>query len=218
MSERSPSLKIEAAVEIYFDPAFDLWPTLGAIPGGHISLSGDLTDEQIGSVIHASLHWFYYDDEQQPAATVEEYLGRVTNREAEGTAVIVWGGPAFTDTVAGITMMPGCCVALDERDEVYGFLAGRSEFACLGHSPDTGLEMDADQILITQHDDEGLVLATLECPRDQLDAALAVMESDIDAFLAALPAWATRHVPTHAAELSKAVAEGLRISESSEKP
>jgi len=212
VSELSPSLKIEPAVEIYHDPEFDLWPTLGAVPGGHISLSGHLTDEQIGSVIHTGLHWFYYDEELQPAATIEEYLDRVAKREAEGTEVIVWGGPAFTDTVAGVTMMPGCCVALNERDEVYDFLAGRSAFAYLGHSPDTGLAMDADQILITQHDDEGGVLATIKCSRDQLDAALAVMESDIDIFLAALPAWTARHVPTHATGLIEAVTEGLRPS------
>ena len=140
---------------------------------------------------------------------------RAANREAEGTAVIVWGGPAFTDTVAGVTMMPGCCVALDERDEVYDFLAGRSEFAYLGHSPDTGLATDADRIVITQHDDEGRVLATIESPRDHLDAALAVMASDIDAFLAALPAWTARHVPNHATELIEAVTEGLRLPASS---
>lgn len=212
MSQQSPSLKIAPAVEIYYDPEFDLWPTSSAVPGAHISLSSDLTDEQIGSVIHAGLHWFYYDDEQHPAATIEEYLGRAANREAEGTEIIVWGGPAFADTSTGVTMLPGCCVAFGERDEVYDFLAGRSAFAYLGHSPDTGLATDADQILITQHDDEDRVLATIECPRDQLDAALAVMESDIDAFLAALPAWTTRHVPNHATELIEAITEGLRLS------
>lgn len=220
MSKPPPTLKIEPAVEIHYDPEFDLWPTLNAAPGDHVSLSGDLTDEQIGSVVHASLHWFYYDDEQRPAATIDEYLGRAANRETEGTEVIVWGGPAFTDTITDVRMMPGCCVALGERDEVYDFLAGRSAFVYLGHSPDTGLASDADQILITQHDDDGGVLATIECSRNQLDTALGVMESDIDIFLAALPSWTARHVPTHATELIEAVTEGLRLpaSREAEKP
>jgi hypothetical protein len=210
VSALSPSLKIEPAVEIYDDPEFSLWPTLEAASRGHISLSGDLADEQIGSVVHAILHWFYYE-EDQPAATIDEYLGRVGSRDAETTQVIVWGGPAFIDAANEVRMMPGCCVALGERDEVYDVLAERSPYAYLGHSPFISLAMDTDQVLLAQYDDDGRNLATIECPRSQMDAALAVMESNIDSFLTALSAWAARHVPTHAPELVEAVAEGLRL-------
>ena len=207
------ALKVEAVVEVGYDQGFTFWPTLGTGRLGPVALSGDLTDEQVGSVVQAILHWFYWDEKNEAAASIPVYLGRVAAALADSndpTRPLAFGGPSFADVTSGTTMLPGCCVSLDERSEVYDVLAGESAGAWLGHSPDTGLTVTGGRVIITQDFDDG-TSARIDAAPEAVEAALATMEADVDGFLSKLRPWAARHTPGYEDEVLAAITEAVVI-------
>lgn len=207
------ALKVEAVVEVGYDKGFTFWPTLGTRRHGPVALSGDLTDEQVGSVVQAILHWFYWDEHNEAAASIPIYLDRVAAALADNnhpTRPLAFGGPCFVDVSSGTTMLPGCCLSVDERSEVFDVLAGESAGAWLGHSPDTGLTVTDGRVVITQDFDDG-TSARIDAAPAAVEAALATMEADVDAFLSTLRPWAARHTPGYEDEVVAAIAEAVVI-------
>lgn len=196
-------------LEVLGDRELDFWPVVGRDDFWYLALHGDLTDREVGTAVHQILRWFYTDDEGDPASTVEDYLARALAPYGPDEArPLALGGLRFTDTVTGSTILPGCCSSIDERSELVDVLGGRAATCWFGHDPDVVLTVRDGLVEIVQ-DAQDLSRPVLRFPLDQVRAALARAEEDLDRFCALVAAWAAAHTPAHADSLPAGVARAL---------
>lgn len=207
---RTPSLVVDAVVEVGFDEdGFGLWPITAAPRLHHLPLNGGLTDAEIGSVVQSALHWFYRDEDDRFATTVESYLDQMDLiTEVEGITPMLFGGLRFIEPATWVTVLPGCCVSVDERSEVHDVLAGSAAGAWLGHDPDTRIIIEADKVVIDQLVDD-IVTAKIVCSPETIRKELGATEQAVSDFLSTLATWAERHVSENKSRLVSAVSQGI---------
>ncbi|MBE1878054.1 hypothetical protein [Myceligenerans pegani] len=203
------ALRIEPVIEVLGDDAFDLWPVVGRGGCWYLALHGDLSDAEVGTAVHQILHWFHTDENGDEAASRDIYLDRALGpSDPDGAVPLATGGLQFTDLMSGETVLPGCCYSIDERSEIVDVLDGELPGCWLGHSPDAGVTMRNGNVEITQ-DAEDSTRPVLCFGPEEVRAALAVAEVDLDGFCDRAATWAAAHVPAHAGRLAEAVARAL---------
>ena len=205
----SGRLRVDIVIETADESGFDLWPVLGGNQFTHIPLSGESSDHEIGSAIHAVFHWFYLGEDERPAQTASDYLGRALDPLAEGpTQPLGWGGPRFTD--GETTIVPGCCLSIDERHELRDSLASYGG-TWLGHGPCIGINLDHGVATITQADDDDIVTAQIQTSESELTDALDAADARLSEFVERSGKWAATYVPNHTTGLRAALTTALAV-------
>ncbi|WP_437033753.1 hypothetical protein [Streptomyces sp. enrichment culture] len=203
-------IALQPVLEVRSPTGFALWPVSGAVrPYGFMPLGGALSDAEVGTAVMsvAECNDIEPGADGRPQAPAEP-LGPFLHGMLTLDDLFVPGGLRVTDTVTGLTLLPGCCSGLEERGDWLDVLDGdgRSSF---GHDPSPLAErLDDGRIRLTvdaERDDSPVI----ELSTAALRHLLAGAERDLTDFLRLAAAWAARHVPEHAASVTAALARAL---------
>lgn len=156
------------------------WPVSDRPPFGHLRLSGQVTDAEVGSVVAALAK----NGEVEPGSAAE-VLARLVRSEE----LLLYGGVAVADRDRHIR--PGCCCELhDWRQWLDGLRTGHSPW--MGHDPAPRVEWGDSVVRVWS--DGGVGPApdafAIDLPRERVVGQLARVEADIRAFAARLVDWA----------------------------
>ncbi|OSP40029.1 hypothetical protein B7767_28505 [Streptomyces sp. 13-12-16] len=191
------------------DPAgFTLWPVAGIEPYGFLPLSGSLAPTEVGTAvmsIAAHNDVVPVADDRPPRPT--DPLGSILHGLLTMDDLFASGGLRVTDTVTGVTLLPGCCNGLEERHDWFDVLDGNG-WASFGHDPSPLAERHGDAVRLTvdaDRDDSPVI----ELAAGELRRLLTGAERDLTGFLALAAAWAVRQLPDHAAPVTSALARAL---------
>ncbi|EGD42317.1 hypothetical protein NBCG_03394 [Nocardioidaceae bacterium Broad-1] len=204
-------LRVDIVIETADEIGFSLWPVLGGNKFTHVALSRECSDREIGSAVHAVLHWFYLDENLKPAQTITDYLERALDPSPQDpTRPLGWGGPRFT--YGATTIVPGCCLSIDERHELRDSLTANSG-VWLGHDPSIGVTLEHGVATVVQDDgDEGDdITAQIQTSERELKAALDAADVRLSEFIERAGGWAARYAPNYAKSLTEALASALAV-------
>ncbi|WP_457456865.1 hypothetical protein [Streptomyces sp. TE5632] len=201
---------LQPVLEVSAPSGFVLWPVAGIEPYGFLPLSGALAPAEVGTAVmsiasHNDLAPAADDHPSRPADPLGAFLHGLLTVED----LVASGGLRVTDTASGVTLSPGCCNGLEERRDWFDVLDGDG-WASFGHDPFPLAERHGDAVRLTVDADRDgspvIELATVELRR-----LLTGAERDLVEFLRLAAAWATRHLPGHAASVTAALARALLL-------
>lgn len=199
-------ITLRPVLEVSSHEGFALWPV--AQTGWFLPLDGSLSPAEIGSAVMTVAKGCSRRaavGSSPPAGDeVETFLhGMLTAQR-----VSAFGGLSLEDSLTGVSVDPGCCVALGEWRGWYGLLDGTGAY--LGHNPSPGSEL-VDGVVRMTADAEEADSPTLEVPVADLRRLLAGVERDLTDFVEAVSDWAAHHAPSRASDLVASLARALDV-------
>ena len=199
-------ITLRPVLEVPGDEGFALWPV--AQTGWFLPLDGSLSPAEIGSAVMAvakSCSPHAAGGSPPPAGDQGEAFlhGMLTAQR-----VSAFGGLSLQDSLTGVSVDPGCCVALGEWRGWFGLLDGTEAY--LGHSPSPGSEL-VDGVVRMTADTEEADSPTLDVPVADLRRLLASVERDLTDFVGAVSDWAAHHVPSRASDVVAVIARALDV-------
>lgn len=206
---------MEPVLEVANERGFSLWPVDSAEPSSFMALNGMLAPSAIGTaVMSIAWHNSRADDgtdsfRSQPLDPIGELLhGLLTTEDP-----FVAGGLRVVDNASGAVLLPGCCNGLEERGDWRFVVDGRGGVCSVGfgHDPDPAAERAGDRVRLfvdSERDDSPV----FDVPVEELKRLLEGAERDLADFLELVPVWAAEYVPSHASELTAAVARALVLA------
>lgn len=194
-------ITMRPVLEIGRSDGFDLWPTAEIEPFEFLALGADLTSAGVGTAV-MSLALANNIDERAADSVADTLHGLFTM-----DALLAPGGMRVVDDAAGVTLVPGCCNGIEDRQDWYDLLDGRTPVD-FGHDPMPGAELCGDRVrLIVDVRRDGSPV--IELSPNELRALLAGAEQDLAGFHVLATGWVTRHLPDHAGLLPAALARAL---------
>ncbi|MER6624197.1 hypothetical protein [Streptomyces sp. NPDC000931] len=198
---------LQPVLEVSDPSGFTLWPVAGIEPYGFLPLSGSLAPAEVGTAVMsiAAHNDVVPDDDRPPRPT--DPLGCFLHGLLTMDDLFASGGLRVTDTVTGVTLLPGCCNGLEERHDWFDVLDGNG-WASFGHDPSPLAERHGDDVRLTvdaDRDDSPVI----ELAAGELRRLLTGAERDLTGFLTLAAAWAARQLPDHAAPVTSALARTL---------
>lgn len=201
-----------AVLEILREDEFTLWPVAEYERFHFMPLHGGLEPAEIGTAVTQIADYtdFVTDDSHYPRPRPTEPLGAFLHGLLAMDDPEAPGGVRFTDTTTGVTVLPGCCGALEEWRGWYDIADGGSAF--FGHNPSAFGELTGDMVwLSVDVDVEDADSQTIDLPVTELRRLLAGVETDLIEFLRSTAAWAAWYVPDHAVPVIAALARLLDL-------
>jgi hypothetical protein len=189
-------------LEIGRSDGFDLWPIAEIEPFGFLALDGSRTSQEVGTAL-MSLALNNDTEDDRPAEPVAAFLHGLLTMDP----LFAPGGMRVTDDATGVTLLPGCCNGIEDRQAWYDLLDARFP-VYFGHSPTPGAELRGDLIRLTVDTEED-GSPVIELSVDELRALLAGAERDLIDFGALATEWITGNLPEHAEPLSAVLARAL---------
>ncbi|GAB2442992.1 hypothetical protein [Streptomyces incanus] len=203
---------LQPVLEVYASTSFTLWPIAEAgQPYGFLPLDGTLSVPEVGTAVMRIADCNDMEPEagshpQKPADPLGAFLyGLLTLDD-----LFASGGLRVTDTVTGVTLLPGCCNGLEERGDWLDVLDGDG-WASFGHDPSPLAERLDDGTVRLTIDAEQADSPVIELPAEELRRLLAGAEHDLTDFLRLAVTWTARHLPEHAASVTAALARVLTL-------
>lgn len=206
---------LQPVLETYAPAGFDLWPVADAEPYGFLPLNGALEPAQVGTAVMriAACNDIDPEHDDRPPRPGDP-LGSFLHGLLTMAPLFASGGLRVTDTVSGVTLVPGCCNGLEDWREWFdvvdgaGAGAGAGGQGWFGHDPTPMYERVGDTVRLTvdaEQDDSPVI----ELPVPELRRLLAGAERDLAGFLRLAAGWVTVHLPGHAAPVTTALARAL---------
>ncbi|MFE6749967.1 hypothetical protein ACFVGM_29240 [Kitasatospora purpeofusca] len=203
----------------YWDPdGFELWPVAEVDP--YLTLHGRLTPAEVGTAVMRIVGFNDLDPEPserprrppRPREPLDSFLHGLLTFDSLYAA----GGLRVTDSVTGITFLPGCCSGIDEWRDWFDALDGGGA-TWFGHDPVAQVERVGDtvRLLVDAELADGPVI---ELPATEARHLLAGVERDLTAFHALAAEWAAHHLPDHAGPVTAALAEALDLRQPAPSP
>ncbi|MET8217854.1 hypothetical protein [Streptomyces hirsutus] len=201
---------LQPVLEVSAPSGFALWPVAGIEPYDFLPLSGALAPVEVGTAVmsiaaHNDVAPAADDHPSRPADPLAAFLHGLLTMED----LVASGGLRVTDTASGITLLPGCCNGLEERRDWFDVLDGDG-WASFGHDPSPLAERHGDAVRLTVDADRDDSPA-IELTTGELRRLLTGAERDLTEFLRLAAAWTARHLPSHAARVSSALARALLL-------
>lgn len=199
---------MQPVLEIPACDGFALWPVAEVKPYSFLALSGNLTAAEVGSAVMGiancnDIDPGHDDRPPRPADPLGSFLHGLLTVEVPFAA----GGLRVTDSVTGVTFLPGCCNGLEEWRDWCDVLDGSGQ-ASFGHDPDSYAQRHADTVLLTVDIDQD-ASPTIKLTVTELRHLLAEAERDLTNFLVLAADWLARYLPAHAAPVTAALARVL---------
>ncbi|MFJ4746334.1 hypothetical protein [Streptomyces albogriseolus] len=202
---------LEPVLEVTDPAGFTLWPVAGMEPYGFLPLSGALAPAEVGTAVmsiaaHNDVVPAADDHPPRPAGPLGSFLHGLLTMDD----LFASGGMRVTDTVSGVTLLPGCCNGLEERRDWFDVL-DRDGWASFGHDPSPLAERHVDAVRLTvdaERDDSPVIELTV----GELRRLLTAAERDLTEFLALVAAWAIRQLARHADPVTSALARALALT------
>jgi len=208
LSDTSQVITMQPVLEVSASDGFDLWPVTDVGSFGYLALSGELTPLEVGTAVMRIARCNDVDPEQddrppRPADPMGSFLHGLLTFDSLFAA----GGLRVTDSVTGVTFLPGCCNGLEDWREWHQVLESEWQIG-FGHDPDPGAERRGETVLLTV-DCERSDSPVIELPALELRRLLAGAEDDLAGFLLLATDWADRPLPHHAVPVVTALARAL---------
>ncbi|MFE4959684.1 hypothetical protein ACFRCW_38280 [Streptomyces sp. NPDC056653] len=198
---------MQPVLEVCAPEAFDLWPVAEVEPYGFLPLGGALVPAEVGAAVMAIAACNDIDPgDDRPADPLESFLHGLLTMDS----LFASGGLQVTDTVTGVTLVPGCCNGLEEWRDWLEVVDGDG-WAGFGHDPSPIAERIGDTVRLTA-DAEADESPLIELPVGELRQLLEGAERDLTDFLRLAAAWTVRYLPDRALEVSGALARSLDLS------
>jgi hypothetical protein len=205
-------ISLQPVLETYSPAGFGLWPVADSAPYGFLALDGTLGPAQVGTAVMliASGNDVAPDHDNGPPRPADPLGCFLHGLLTTTDPLFAAGGLRLTDTVAGATLVPGCCAGLEDWREWFDVLeadrgGGQGWF---GHDPSPTAERVGDAVRLTvdaEQDDSPVI----EVPVAELRLLLAGVERDLADFLQLAARWAATHLPAHAGAVTTALARAL---------
>ncbi|MEU2494515.1 hypothetical protein [Streptomyces sp. NPDC007883] len=202
---------LQPVLEVCAPADFGLWPIAETEPYGFLPLSGALTPAEVGTAVMriADYNGVPPEADEHPSRPADP-LGAFLHGLLATDDLLTPGGLRVTDTVTGVTVLPGCCNGLEERGDGLEVLDGDG-WASFGHDPSPLAERAGDKVSLTV-DAERVDSPVIDLPADELRRLLAGAERELADFLNLATTWAARSLPDHAAPVAAAIARALACS------
>jgi hypothetical protein len=199
---------LQPVLEMSAPAGFTLWPVAETEPYGFMALSDALAPAKVGAAVMRIAEYNDVTPEgdehpPRPADPMGAFLHGLLTMDDLSTS----GGLRVTDTVTGVTLLPGCCNGLEERGDWLDVLEGDG-WASFGHDPSPLAERRGDRVRLTvdaERDDSPVI----ELSADVLRRLLAGAEHDLTGFLRLAATWAAGQLPHHAGQVTAALARAL---------
>lgn len=201
---------MQPVLEISGPEGFDLWPVAEIEPYSFLPLGGTLAPDEIGTAVMAlaSCNDVDPDDDRPPRPA--DPLGSFLHGLLTLDPLFASGGLRVTDTDTDTVLVPGCCSGLEDRDEWWEVVDGRSSAAGFGHDPSPLVERHGDTVHLTV-DTEADTSPTIRVPVADLRRLLTGAERDLATFLRLATRWTAAHLPGRSEELSRAITRALTL-------
>ncbi|MER6110663.1 hypothetical protein [Streptomyces hirsutus] len=203
---------LQPVLKVYTPTSFSLWPIAKTEqPYGFMPLDGTLSAAEVGTAVMHITECNDVEPEvgshpQKPADPLDSFLhGLLTLND-----LFASGGLRVTDTVTGVTLLPGCCNGLEERGDWLDVLDGDG-WASFGHAPSPLAERLDDGTIRLTVDAEREDSPVIELPADELRRLLTGAERNLTDFLRLASAWTARQLPDYAADVPSALAHALLL-------
>ncbi|MFI7359398.1 hypothetical protein ACIBTP_36375 [Streptomyces avidinii] len=202
---------MQPVLEIFAADDFALWPVGEHESRGYLVLDGKLTPAEVGTAVMriADCNDFEPDEEHGPCPT--DPLGAFLHGLLTMTDLFAAGGFRVTDIATGTVFVePGCCNGLETWRDWLDVLDGTG-CSSFGHDPSSAAERVGDSVRLTldAHAEDGSPV--IELPAAQVRTLVTGAQQDLRDFLGIAGTWAEKHLPTHAAAVTAAVARALDL-------
>ena len=187
-------------------PDFAFWPVAPQQAYQHMSLSGTLSADQIGTIMAILADCNSNHAVSQPADPAEAFLSSLLHDEG----FLAPGGLLVQDTETGTTLLPGCCCGLEDWRDWLEVADGGETW--LGHDPAPWPEQLGGTVRL--HLDGERPGPVIEVTPLELRRLLASVQRDLIDFLYLVTVWAQQHTPASVQTLVDAVDRSLKITES----
>lgn len=178
------------------------WPVAQLAPYTWLALSGDCTDEELGTFVALLAAGMDVPPAASPAQMVDALLAE--------DLLLLAGGLEVHDTDTAATVRPGCCAGLEDWREWTKVLSGVSPW--LGHDPWPKAEFLDDRLRILQ-DGSRPAERYIDISCSAMSGLLSGVQHDMLGFLGALRVWTQRmKLGSRGEELVGAVDQSFRIS------
>ncbi|MET9258886.1 hypothetical protein [Amycolatopsis sp. NPDC004079] len=201
---------MQPVVEVRAREDFGLWPVAELEPYSYFALGGNLTPDEVGTVLMciASCNDVDPEDDGRPPRPADE-LGAFLHGLLTFDTLFASGGLRVTDTASGVVLLPGCCNGLEDWREWSRVLEIGGQ-AWFGHDPAPCAERRGDLVRLTV-DAERSDSPVIELPAVALQRLLGAVENDLVDFLALATDWAARNLPRCASSVTAALARVLDL-------
>ncbi|MFD7445998.1 hypothetical protein [Streptomyces sp. NPDC059909] len=203
---------LQPVLEVCAPADFGLWPIAETEPDGFLPLSGALTPAEVGTAVMRIADYNDVPEADEHPSRPADPLGAFLRGLLATDDLLAPGGLRVTDTVTGVTVLPGCCNGLEERGDWLKVFGGDG-WASFGHDPSPLAERVGETVRLTvdaERDDSSII----ELPANKLRRLLAGAERDLADFLDLATTWAARFVPEHAGPVAAAIARALALQPS----
>ncbi|WRZ88123.1 hypothetical protein OHB54_03095 [Streptomyces sp. NBC_01007] len=203
-------LNVHAVLETSDTTDFPLWPVADLPPWRFMALSGRMSPLEVGTALATLADYnSRAGDDDRPVTDAGEAIRRLLRVDR----VVAPGGLRVHDTRTDVTVTPGCCCGLEDWRAWLDVADGDSPW--LGHDPSPWLE-HADGVVRLWPDGGDAQEApsgdSIEIVVGDLPQILHSVQEGLNGFLTLAEQWATRRVPTLAADLAARLDEDLTIS------
>ncbi len=174
-------------------------------------LDGELTPAQVGTAVMRIADCNDFEPEEGHGPCPTDPLGAFLRGLLTMTDLFAAGGFRVTDSVTGTVFVePGCCNGLETWRDWLDVLDGTG-CASFGHDPSSAAERVGDSVRLTLDAEAKDGSPVIELPVDRVRALVTGAQQDLRDFLGLAGTWAGRHLPTHGAAVTAALARALDL-------